>query len=404
MKKLFTLVLILIISGSLAYSQGFWTQKMSVGAYSKCDGIGLATTTHGYVVAGYLGGYDHFKDTWEYDPTMNSWTQKSDFPGLKRRGLSGFVINDKCYVGLGAFLLGASNYTYYIDFYEFNPSTNTWIAKANFPGTPRNAAFSFSVNGKGYVGGGMSASGELADLWEYDPIANTWTQKNTIGCGARRACASFTIGNKAYIGTGYANLTYLKDFWEYNPLTDTWTQKSTFPGVVRWFASGFSLYQYGYIGAGFVGSDYYNDFWQYDPSTNSWTSIADLTGSSRFEAASFAINNKGYIATGATSDITYTNDVWEYTPSWYEVSENSNNLFSVFPNPANENLNISFSNPKSETSEIIIYGINGKQILQKQVMANQKEISVSCFTLTRGEYFISFKTKDKTVTKTFVKL
>jgi N-acetylneuraminic acid mutarotase len=406
MKKLFAIFLISILSSSLVFSQGFWTQKSTLGGNARSSGIGMATSTKGYVTCGFLGGVDHFKDMWEYNPVNNTWTQKSDFPGLKRRWLNGFTINDKVYVGLGVFMISAANYNYYTDLYEFDPTTNSWTSKANFPGSPRAAAFSFVIDGIGYIGGGVGVSGVLNDLWAYNPNTNSWTQKNNIGCGPRTACASFTIGDYGYIGTGDNGSSVMNDFWQYGPKTDSWTQKSQFPGTIRWYASGFSLGNYGYLGTGIQGSSGYDNFWQYDPNTNLWTPIASLTGGPRYQASSFTINNIAYIGTGFLSNSTYTNDLWAYTPSWYGVSEfsSNDNGCSIYPNPTVDKIFVSYSNQNSKISEINIYDINGKLILQKQVKSNQKEVSLDCTSLAKGKYFIRVTGNEKVMVKTIVKL
>jgi N-acetylneuraminic acid mutarotase len=407
MKKLFILILIILISGSFSFSQGYWTQKQDFGGMQRCSGIGLATTFKGYVIGGYLGGYDHFKDCWEYSPTNDTWLQRADFPGAKRRWLMGFVLHNKLYVGLGAFMNGPSDYTYYSDFYEFNPDSNVWHQKASFPGISRVSAFCFEENGKGYVGGGLAgASTALNDLWCYDPISDTWTQKNNISCSARWAAVSFTASEVAFIGLGYNGSSYLNDLWQYNPYSDSWLQKANFPGLARWYGSAFSIANYGYMGTGADGSGFFNTYWQYNVSANTWLQIPDLTGSVRCEPITFTIANKAYVGTGLTDWTSYTNDFWEYTPSWYGISENENDLpeISLYPNPTSSNLNISFSNFKNVISEISVYDISGKLILQKKVLANQKYISIDCASFARGKYFVRVFGKEKSATKTFIKL
>ena len=59
--------------------------------------------------------------------------------------------------------------------------------------------------------------GYTKDFWEYDPSTNTWTQKLDFGGTARHGAVGFAIGNKGYIGTGYNGTSGTKDFWEYNP-------------------------------------------------------------------------------------------------------------------------------------------------------------------------------------------
>ena len=50
-------------------------------------------------------------DFWEYNPTTNSWSQKEIFPGSNRDKAVGFSINDKGYVGTGSSSTSIGNET-----------------------------------------------------------------------------------------------------------------------------------------------------------------------------------------------------------------------------------------------------------------------------------------------------
>src|SRR5207249_10837916 len=68
---------------------------------------------------------------------------------------------------------------------------------------PRSGLSSFSINGKGYTGtGAVGPSNFYKDFWEYDPSNDTWAQKADFGGTGRWAAVGFSIGNKGYIGTG----------------------------------------------------------------------------------------------------------------------------------------------------------------------------------------------------------
>jgi N-acetylneuraminic acid mutarotase len=82
------------------------------------------------------------------------------------------------------------------------PAQNSWIQKADFGGSSRQAATGFSISNKGYIGTGDASDGYKNDFWEYDPSVNTWTQKANFGGVARPNATGFSIGNKGYIGTG----------------------------------------------------------------------------------------------------------------------------------------------------------------------------------------------------------
>ena len=59
-----------------------------------------------------------------------------------------------------------------------------------------------TVDGKGYFGTGYDGSNKLSDFWEYDPTANSWTQKADFPGGARYDAVAFGVSGKGYIGCG----------------------------------------------------------------------------------------------------------------------------------------------------------------------------------------------------------
>lgn len=250
---------------------------------------------------------------WEYDPATNAYTQKADYPGASIQGNITFSIGSKGYVGMGV----TSAYTN--DFYEYDPATNTWTAKASFPGAARANAFTFSINGKGYMGAGHSNSGLYNDFWEYNPAANAWTQKTSYPGTPRWGVAAFSIGNMGYACTGQSAAGDHADVYQYNATTDTWTQKSNFRGYARGQAVGFSIGGLGYIG---TGSDYTStlrkDFWQYNAANDTWMQKADFGGLGRWLATGFSTNKKGYIGLGWRGN--FANDLWEYQPDSLQAS------------------------------------------------------------------------------------
>jgi len=322
-KTIFFFLTILIIAGlTQSRAQGTWVQKNDVGLSvsngptERNGATGFSIGSKGYIGTGYKFSFQ--KDFWEYDPTANTWTQKADFGGTGRASAAGFSIGSKGYVGTG------NNGTALKDFWEYDPATNTWTQKADFGGVSRYGAtgFSISSNSKGYIGtGSYYSAGDqyLKDWWEYNPSTNTWTQKSDFGGIARSLAAGFSIGSKGYVGTGYniSNGAWYKDFWEYDPSTNNRTQKADCGTTGRSGAVGFSISSKGYIGTGYNNGAWYKDFREYDPVANSWTQKADLIGSPRYLAAGFAIGTKGYIGTGYVNLIGDQDlrDFWELNPT-----------------------------------------------------------------------------------------
>ena len=260
------------------------------------------------------------------------WERIGEFPnGNSVHGHSGFVIDERIFVGLGSITTYGSN-----AFYELNPTTYELVRKKDFPGTTRMGSFSFAYNGKGYIFGGFHGyyGGYATDFWRYEPATDTWEQLPDFPGGARSFGVSFQIGNKAYIGLGGNNSAdRLKDFWEYDFATETWTRLADLPGIGREGAAFFVLEGKAYVFGGLSSGDLLNDLWVFDPADKSWTRKADAENiSNRADMMSFSLNGKGYIAGGWDYDggpnprETYrydpTTDEWERRSNFYDY-ENS---------------------------------------------------------------------------------
>ena len=289
-------------------NENTWTQKADFEGEERWYAVGFSIGNKGYIGSGNIG-LDK-QDFREYNPELNTWTQKANF--TLRSNAVGFSIGSKGYIGTG-YTLSDSGINLRKDFWEYDPILNTWTQKASFAGEKRSGAVGFSIGDKGYIGTGNSLDGIYSvykkDFFEYDPTTNKWTQKASFAGEKRSGAVGFSIGDKGYIGTGYNN-GYKQDFWEYNPTSNKWTQKADFVGEGRSDAVGFSINNKGYIG---TGSGNNSDFWEYDPVSNKWTKKADFSGEGRKSAVGFSIGKKGYIGTGSDGSY-YYRDFWEFTP------------------------------------------------------------------------------------------
>jgi N-acetylneuraminic acid mutarotase len=216
-----------------------------------------------------------------------------------------------------------------------DPSGKEWTRLRNFPGGPRTEMFSFSINGKGYAGGGVSVEGPLnttdyRDLWQYDPKNDQWTRKNDLLLALPIVIEqSFVINNKAYLVTSGTGLL------EYDPSKDTWTRKASFP-FYRGGQRGFALNGKIFIGCGHNNSEVpelFNDWWEYDPATNAWTQKANTPFGTRFYAASWSSSDKGYYGFGSRGFREPFNDLWEYDPAtdkWITKSSEGFDSYTTF--------------------------------------------------------------------------
>ena len=231
------------------------------------------------------------------------------------------------------------------------------------------------------------------DLWEYDQTTNTWTQKANIPVTGTFLASGFSIGLKGYLLVDKSN------FWEYDSETDVWTQKANI-GISNNIdrAGGISINGKGYLGG--IGQNN-EELWEYTPPTNAWKYLGNIPSGERSIPIGFSIGNLLYIGTGygyRNGDV-FKKDFWEVNPSNLTLSinsisknENQNNLYSIFPNPANELINISVDNSLID-STYSIFDLLGKELTTGKLLLETTLIGINDFK--PGIYFIRI-IKDKT--------
>ena len=193
---------------------------------------------------------------------------------------------------------------------EYNPSTNTWTAKANMPDN-RIFFATAAVNNKIYIIGGMSRSMNCAaTVFEYNILTNAWTTKASMP-SARRNLSATVVNNKIYVIGGY-DLTSgnLNKVEVYDPATDTWLTKANMP-TARHALAVEAINDKIYALGGVTSSARLNLVEEYDVSTNIWTTRTSMpTARERFGSA--VVNGKIYAVGGFNVTVYGVNE--EYTP------------------------------------------------------------------------------------------
>ncbi|MBI2967486.1 MAG: gliding motility-associated C-terminal domain-containing protein [Bacteroidetes bacterium] len=304
--------------GERGAAQGTWS-PIAGFIDSLENGVAVAIGDKGYAGLGDNTTGSAQTYWWEYDPVANSWSQKADFPGAARIKANAFCIGNYAYVGIGA----SGGLFGYNDFYRYDPSSNSWSSIASFPGPQRYTTVSFVIQGKGYLGTGAAGTPfetYYKDFYQYDPSTNSWTQKTPYGGVKRRHAMGFAIGCKGYLGCGWdmSAFAWYQDFWEYDPTTNAWTQKASFPQTTEG-GVGFSIGNKGYIGLGESSSGQHDEFWEYNPVNNSWTAIPDYPGGPRNRSFAFVIDSIAYVGTGNGPDTIYSN-CYRYIPDNYDTN------------------------------------------------------------------------------------
>ena len=143
----------------------------------------------------------------EDDEDLGNWIDRSVFDGSPRSGVSGFVIDNVGYMGVGY-----DGDDYLNSFWSYDMEGDYWSQKADFPGVARNAAVGFEVNGTGYIGSGYDGVDELNDFYAYNPSSNSWTQIASLPETKRRSAVAFGANGYGYFRSewyGHHKFVYL---------------------------------------------------------------------------------------------------------------------------------------------------------------------------------------------------
>jgi N-acetylneuraminic acid mutarotase len=391
-----TILFALLLFSSTLVAQS-WV-ALSAPPFGKHHPISFSLNGKGYAVTGTSLNNQFTNDVYEYDPTNDTWTTLSNFPGLARSFGIGTVANGKAYLGFGA------NSTQYLnDFWSFDATTNTWTQLASCTCAGRRHPAMISDGNRIYIGfGDNNVSGNLNDWWMYDIATNTWASISNVPGPDRHHPFMFNAGGEIFAGLGHGfngsfGVVY-DDWYRLNTTTNTWIAMSDFPGEARVAGTQFGFNGYGFVLSG--DGDNHNfmntgEMWQYDPNADTWLELTPHPGRSRWAPGSFIIGTDIYFFTGLDRfNSTYPADLWKFdlssaTASMEDEDSNFENTY-VYPNPANGS--ISWKNDPSIT-DVRVYNSLGQLLMTP--IAEEKRMNTS--NLKDGFYLFQFYSNSKLV-------
>ncbi|MDX2361163.1 MAG: T9SS type A sorting domain-containing protein [Crocinitomicaceae bacterium] len=350
-----------------------WQQIADFGNFGRHRATGMGIGNKAYCGTGHLNGtgFDTwYADWWEYDPATNAWTQKTDYPGNNGNGDQDVVsvsIGNVGYAGMGQ--MDGNG------FYKYDPVVNLWTQVTSPPATASfNNSFPFKIGDKGYFPSIFSTA-----FYEYDPALDVWTQRSNIPFSTSFGVPTFAIGDKGYIKNA-------ANFWEYDPVTDLWTPKAPFPGTSPHRPAGIGQYNYGFFIGGFAGNPsalpwiWAPEVWRYDPLVDTWEQLEDFPGTTRRWAVAMNIGDDVYYGLGTNG--TNFNDFWRFNSL---ASEEQIDLdsFKVYPMPASDYVNIKSANYLNYTMHL--YAVDGTHVLE--LSTTNGAIKIQRDNLPSGSYF-----------------
>jgi len=380
-----------------------WTKLNDVGMGKRERATGFSIGSMGYVCGGMDTAEIIHKDLWAYDPQHDTWSQKADLPGSARRDAISFVINNYAFVGSGMDSVSGPTGTKLKDFWRYNPTTNSWAAVADFPGAGGDGIYfatGFAAGGKGYLcGGKIGPNLYSSQLWEYKPSNNQWIQRANFPGGVRYQMSSFVVGPKAYVGMGTDQNIFKKDMYCYDPGANNWEAIAPFPAYERAAASTFTLEERGFVCLGNNGG-LLSDLMEYNPETNTWTLRAAFGGSERKSAVSFVIDNKAYVGTG--KGYSGKKASWYvYEPCNYTALDELEAALQIYPNPFVSGVKVKGLN--NLVKDVSVYNLAGKKLMTLQ-LSSYVENEIDLSTLGSGVFIFCFRLEDgQVLTKKLLK-
>jgi hypothetical protein len=198
--------------------------------FSRWDAALVYDSREGVFVmfSGVYGENDVFNDTRTYNVTTDNWTLKH--PALSPpdgRGFSAVYDSDR-----GKVLLfgGRKGWNHYRDTWEYDTAADSWtrLAPAVSPPARDGAGMIYdSTKRVAVLFGGNGNSGTLNDTWLYDPAANLWTQCFPPVAPPARTEFGFAFDQRrgeAVLFGGMNGYPPLSDTWAFNVSERQWSR------------------------------------------------------------------------------------------------------------------------------------------------------------------------------------
>ncbi len=314
-------------------SANTWTQRTPVSAPSWRYHHAMAPVGDGIVLL--FGGYDgtYSDETWVYELRGNTWTEHDLKTAPDGRTLHALApAGDDAVVLFG----GWNGTTHLGDTWLYDLSADTWHSQApvTHPSSRGSAAMvgvpAFLNNDRVLVFGGDDGS-YRADTWVYDVSDNAWTDRAPVAPtpAARSHHTMATLGaGQVLLFGGIDAVGTFGDTWSHDVAENTWTdQTPPVPPARYWHA----MASIGADGALVFGgkdnsAELLGDTWAYDLSTGNWTDEAPAVApSARCYHAMASLGDDKVLLFGGTETQSddWLGDTWVYDLSdgaWTEMA------------------------------------------------------------------------------------
>lgn len=307
-----------------------WYYVTDIPGQSRTQSFSFAIDSKAYIGTGVYQNYMYLEDMWEYDTETGTWTQKANYPEGKVRGPMAFSLNGKAYVGLGYRENGTNEGEKMDTFYEYDPVMNSWTRKHDFPGgwDGYDSRDAVALNGKGYFFTEIFpwepgvAHNRGVNLYEYDPNGDRWTFVNALMYSGYWYCCHIsaeTIGSDLYVYLRNHDGNWGRDgvaFYQYNMEYNTWVEKTCSIPITYTKMESFVKDDCFYLFSGnLYGGVHNSTVYKYYPGTDSWTEN-EISEPKIFRYNPVCLMIGGKLYYGGGDNEGNQRSIWVYDPSF----------------------------------------------------------------------------------------
>ncbi|MEM9022577.1 MAG: kelch repeat-containing protein [Bacteroidota bacterium] len=375
-----------LVTSLLTQAQG-WQQAGEFSGSARDDAAAFALDGAIYYGTGRDAGFAFQKDFYRFDPATGTWSAAvPELPALKRQYTSVFTIRGVAYVVGGE----DENSSQLAELWAFDPVACQWVAKARFPGTPRQSGVAFAAGDAGYYGLGWNNDSVFADFWRYDPDLDRWFPCAEFPGGPRYEAAGTALEQNGYVGWGRTAAGRLcSDWWHYQSLADAWVKLPDPPGQSRFYAEAVAFGNTLMAGGGFNGTEFLADFQAFDPANGTWQKLPDLPEPLRGYSA-VRLGQTIYLLGGMTTGNKKRKTIWRWV-NGQPAPHQEVQLGRIVPNPVVDRFVVTYSVPQANLKSPVtlsVVDLSGRTLAQYPLDPHADHCALDASGLPAGTYIV----------------
>lgn len=320
MRKLgYLLIVLLFVACSAQPDLDVTLHRCASMPSARACATAFVVNNRAYVFAGRDSSNIAQNDLWQYDPVTDSWTALGATPLSPRVNATACVLEGKVYIGLGFNGTYKNDTSFFQDWWEYTPSTDTWKALAPYPNRYTDRATAFTGTGELYVGYGFCYQ-YRRDFFRYDIATDRWDSIDVNVSFHGYPTRSFggtgtTCQHRHFMGTGYYR--YSLDWWAELVDGTHWEKRTPVPGRTRTLAASAATNDYIYLCGGLhyggvnTTGEVLQDIRRYDPSSDSWQYVA-IMPQGLMNHICFTSGNRIYFGLGETDEWKVQNELYYF--------------------------------------------------------------------------------------------